>query len=360
MIKCFSIPFILLIFCSGAQNIDHSIDRGVSFLLAGQKPDGSWGGPTRTKYLNIYAPGVRAHLAFKNATTALCLTALKKTNIETLEVKEALTRGYDYLISTTDKVKRVDGRWIGNIWTHTFTIQAFLQMEQRSSVVDDIIEKQIDLLKSYQALDGGWGYYDFKAKTVKPSDSSVSFMTGTILITLKEAEKDGFEVDKGMVTRALKFLASQRKPDNSFLYSNDFKYRTNVHINKIVASLARTQPSLRALYDWSYDGVKKEEISHWVDLIIKRNMWLDMARKRPRPHESWNMIASYFYYYGMYHAADNLHLCAEKQKEYSRELAKIIMARQERNGSWFDFPLYDYGHYYGTAYGLLALTACEN
>ena len=360
MIKLFLIPFLFLSFFVGAKNIDESIDKGVAFLIKGQKPDGSWGGPTKTKFLNIYAPGVRAHLAFKNATTALCLTALSKTAIENSDVKKAMTRGYDYLIETVDQVKRVDGPWLGNVWTHAFTIQAFLELEQRSPQVNSIIDSQINLLNNYQALDGGWGYYDFKAKTVKPSGSSVSFMTATVLIILKEAEKKGFKVDSKMTSRALTFLASQRKPDNSFLYSNDFKYHTNLHVNKIIASLARTQPSLRALYDWQFDDVKKEEISHWVKLIIKRNMWLDMARKRPRPHESWNNIASYFYYYGMYHAAENLPLCSEKQNEYSKELADIVMERQEKNGAWFDFPLYDYGHYYGTAYGLLALAACRN
>ena len=162
-----------------------------------------------------------------------------------------------------------------------------------------------------------------------------------------------------MLDKSLRFLASQRKPDNSFLYSNDFKYHTNIHINKKIGSLARSQSSLRGLYDWQYDDVKAKEVAEWVNFIIKRNMWLDMARKRPVPHESWNQIASYFYYYGMYHAADNLVHCSDKRQEYSEKLAQIIIDRQEKGGSWFDFPLYDYGHCYGTAYAILALSACR-
>ena len=167
-----------------AAPIDDSIKRGTQFLLEEQKPDGSWGGATRTKHLNIYAPGARAHLAFKNATTALCLTALKKSLSKDSAVQSAVARGYEYLVKTADEVKRVDGRWIGNVWTHAFTIQALLLYEDRTDKMDLIIKKQLGLLKSYQGLDGGWGYYDFKAQTLKPSGSSVSFLTGTVLIIL--------------------------------------------------------------------------------------------------------------------------------------------------------------------------------
>ena len=43
----------------------------------------------------------------------------------------------------------------------------------------------------------------------------------------------------------------------------------------------------------------------------------------------------------------------------SKELADILISKQEKSGAWFDFPLYDYGHYYGTAYALLSLISCQ-
>jgi hypothetical protein len=55
--------------------IEESISRGVAFLLESQRPGGSWGSPTRTKGLNIYAPVPGAHHAFEAATTSLCLSA---------------------------------------------------------------------------------------------------------------------------------------------------------------------------------------------------------------------------------------------------------------------------------------------
>ena len=36
--------------------VEAAITKGVDFLVGKQNPDGSFGGPTRTKGLNIYAP----------------------------------------------------------------------------------------------------------------------------------------------------------------------------------------------------------------------------------------------------------------------------------------------------------------
>src|SRR4051812_17506903 len=51
------------------EEITSSIDRGIKFLLADQRADGSWGSPEHTKSLNIYAPPPGAHDAFQTAVT---------------------------------------------------------------------------------------------------------------------------------------------------------------------------------------------------------------------------------------------------------------------------------------------------
>src|SRR5262245_14808112 len=58
------------------EEIDAAIHRGIKFLLADQRPDGSWGSPENTKGLNIYAPPPGAHDAFKAAVTSLVVMSL--------------------------------------------------------------------------------------------------------------------------------------------------------------------------------------------------------------------------------------------------------------------------------------------
>ena len=46
------------------------------------------------------------------------------------------------------------------------------------------------------------------------------------------------------------------------------------------------------------------------------------------------------------------------QPKYQKALAKILIPLQEKDGSWWDFPFYDYHQQYGTAMALLSLNRC--
>ncbi|MGA1872710.1 MAG: hypothetical protein ACMUHY_03475, partial [Thermoplasmatota archaeon] len=41
--------------------------------------------------------------------------------------------------------------------------------EEKLEKIRDHIRKQIDLLERYEAVDGGWGYYDFNVGSQKPT-----------------------------------------------------------------------------------------------------------------------------------------------------------------------------------------------
>ncbi len=43
-------------------------------------------------------------------------------------------------------------------------------------------------------------------------------------------------------------------------------------------------------------------VETWLDRLFARELWLDLGRKRPIPHESWFQVAGYFFYYGHYYA----------------------------------------------------------
>ena len=64
-----------------------------------------------------------------------------------------------------------------------------------------------------------------------------------------------------------------------------------------------------------------------------------MGRKRPIPHESHAAVAGYFYYFGHYYAALCIDLLpAADRPFYQDHLAKILIERQEPDGSSVGLP----------------------
>jgi hypothetical protein len=71
-------------------------------------------------------------------------------------------------------------------------------------------------------------------------------------------------------------------------------------------------------------------------------------------------VAGYFYYFGHYYAAYCIEqLPSAEQVDYKAHLAKLMLDRQEKDGSWWDYPFYDYHQPYGTAFALMTLNRCH-
>src|SRR6476660_1933171 len=119
------------------QEIKSAIDRGIKFLLADQRPDGSWGSPEHSKGLNIYAPPPGAHDAFRTAVTSLVVMALIEAEPQLPEkdrptVNKAIDRGAEWLDNHISKLRRATGEALYNVWGHSYSIQAFVELHQRA------------------------------------------------------------------------------------------------------------------------------------------------------------------------------------------------------------------------------------
>src|SRR6056297_1727656 len=86
--------------------IQTAIDRGVKFLITDQNKNGSWGSPTRTKGLNIYAPVPGAHHAFRAATTSLCISALIEIDSPDPDAEKALQQAEAWLMEHIKRLRR--------------------------------------------------------------------------------------------------------------------------------------------------------------------------------------------------------------------------------------------------------------
>ena len=337
-----------------------ALAAGIDYLIRTQNKDGSWGYHAQVRPFAIYAPIPGAHRAFKVATSALALMALWESDREGKEIDTARKKGARFLIGNA-RVKRSHGREMYAIWAFGYGLQALARC------IDDPCEGMdvkaarkaavslIRALELYQTVDGGWSYFDFHAKTFKPSGASMSFCTGLILLALYEAREVGLELPEKMVRKAVISLHRCRTPEGSYLYSFNWRYRPTGLINRHGGSLTRTPGNNLALYRMSR-GIDLEEIEKGVRMLLRKRRFARMAARRPVPHESWFSVSGYFYLYGYFYAGECCRILPEKTRAEVRDgLIEEVLYVRHPDGSFFDYPFYGYDKPYGTAYAVLAL-----
>jgi len=363
-----------------------SIERGVDYLLESQRKSGAWGSAASTRYYGITAPIPGAHQAFRTAVTGLAVQAL----IESAEhfegerqqdVEAAIERGQTWLLESSNNLRRAEpdahGQRRGskfftlyNVWGHSYAIQAIVKLHERAegdeplqAKLKSIAEYHVDRLRRCSYLNGGWGYYDMVARTKIPSGSPISFTTATVLIALKDAAQLGIEFPEKLTQKALASILRQRNPDFSYAYGEYLRMHPRYDINRPAGSLGRSQACNLAMRMYGDTLVNDEVLETWLNRLVARNGWLSMSRKRHIPGQSPHYadfgVAGYFFYYGHYYAAKCVEeLPAEQQPVFQGHLANIIVPLQEKDGSWWDFLLYDYHKAAGTSMAVSTLHRC--
>jgi hypothetical protein len=348
-----------------AQQIDEAITRGVDYLNESQNKSGSWGSATKTKGLNLFAPIPGAHRAFRAGASTLALQGLIRSGDRRPETVAAIEKGEGWLVKDLPQLRRAGQSAIYNVWGHAYGIRALADLHyyhegnaSKQAALARIAEQQVEMLYRYEYASGGWGYYDFLAHTQQPSGTATSFTTATALLALRDArETFGIELDERVVQRAVRFLKSQEVPDGSFIYSQSHWKVPRRGINRPAGSLARSQACNVALRAFGDEQITDERLITWLDRLTKRDGFLSIGRKRPVPHETHFQISGYFYYYGHYYASEAFLLIPEEEQKNLREpLAQLLLEKQEKNGSWWDYPIYNYHQAYGTGYVLTALS----
>ena len=350
-----------------ATEIDAAINRGVEFLLQSQNKNGSWGSADINRPGDIYAPVPGSHQAFRAAVTSMCISALIETGGQRPEVLASLDRAEAWIFQNLSHVRRATPDTFYNIWTHAYSIPALVQMlkrkpddSERCKKIHELIREQIDMLDRYEVVDGGWAYYDLEVGTKKPAGSSMSFVTAAVLVGLADAKSVDEIAPQRLIDRAKASILRQRKPDFAYYYGEYLKYMPQHPVNLPGGSLGRSQACNFAMRIWGDTQVTDAILKNWLDRLFARNGWLDMGRKRPIPHESWFKVAGYFFYFGHYYAARCIEILPEADRPaYQDQLAQVLLAVQEKDGSWWDFPMFDYHKQYGTAFALMSLGRCK-
>ena len=349
-----------------AGQFDRAFRRGADFLLKSQNKDGSWGDHRVIGTWNILCPYPDGPLTFKTASTALCIAGLNASPLRNEPaVQQAMTRAEDYLIRTMPHLKRGDALCIYNTWAHTYVLDA---MSMRAAALDRNSPRyrelmgcarfQVDRLNELASAKGGWGYLTYTGYSRRPAAEPTSFLTGTVLISSWMAGRTfSLSLDGKVFRRALKFLKSQRTPAGTYVYSLGHAFYPGRPISRHTGSLARTPACDYALRLWEPEAVSLRQLIDGLDRLWSRRGWLTMALHKPTPHESFAQNSGYFFYYGYYYSGMCLDMLPpNKVKRHASLLANDILTRQGDDGSWWDYPLYNYHKFYGTGYALYALS----
>jgi hypothetical protein len=343
-----------------------AIAEGVAFLVADQNPDGSWGTGTVSHGNEIMVSVPGSHQAFRSATTALCVMALRETGEHGFDGRAAHDRGLKYLLDHPDDVRRGDGQLIYNIWAHCYVVQALSEESINNPAVRTdprlkvAVDAQLARMARYECYAGGWDYYDFGSQTKQPSSGATSFGTAAGLVALHEARAAGFAVSDDMVARCLRRMREMRLPDGAYLYGTDYRYIPTLPANLPRGSLGRTQTGNMSLRLWNDKVVDDAVCRSGLDFFFADHAAIEAGRKRPLPHTSWYQTSGYYFYFDHYYAARLIELLGPTARAtYGPKMLDVILPHQEPDGSWWDYPMWDYHKPYGTAFALMTVLRCR-
>jgi len=344
---------------------EHAIHAGLDFLLRSQNSDGSWGGAgdSLTTWSGPTWSNPESHRAWKVATTGLCVMALLEAG-ETEEAIKAEKHGLEYLLANTD-VKRPSEWDTMNVWAHAYGLQALAEAHAHSRYCFSPLRPKIRQagneharrLAMCQSVHGGWGYLEFTPPRTRRPQWGTSFTTATALYALVEAREQGFDIDQGVLKRAVRIVHHCRLPNGGYTYH--VRVIPNLHseyIDQVKGSLSRIQVCLVAL-EAAGEDITVKQFRTGLGHFFRDHRFLDIARLKPVPHESFYATSGYFYLYGHYYAALAIeHLLPEDREILWPMLQREIIKLQGKDGSIWDYDMHQYDKPYGVAFGVMALS----
>jgi hypothetical protein len=196
---------------------------------------------------------------------------------------------------------------------------------------------------------GGWNYARATGKDAVSPPSP--FMTGPTLQALFEARRLGFDVDAGVVDRALACLESARTRSGSIVYAGVDGAKSG---EPVPGSIGRMLVTETTLYLAGRSDLPR--VRGALDAFFVHWEWIEKRRKQTGTHVPPYAIAPYYFFYAHYYAAQAIEMLPPRDRaEYRRRLADLLFKVREENGSWND-RVFDRSANYGTAIAMLSLS----
>lgn len=340
------------------------LERVLCYIVESQHADGSWGVPVPDDIVDTSFP-FASYYAWNQASHALGLMALMEAPEQPAR-DAALEAGIDWLCRS--RMAHRAANWdVDSTWAALYGFVCLVRAAQDPRFGGLSSQLQIqrqgevfyqDLLRR-QTPDGGWAYYDDRPYTSRPKWAT-SFCTALVLPALLDAIELGWAVDKRVAERAKYLVQRCALPNGAYGYSFEVIPRDHggVSINQVPGSLGRIQVCNWALARAGDERVSLGVIRKGLAAFFDQHVFLDMARTRPVPHESWFANAGYFYFFGHYYAAQAISLLPEGERElWHRRMRHHITKTLTDEGSCTDFQASSYLVHASTSYAALVLAA---
>ena len=281
------------------DRVDKAIERGLEYLLAAQKGDGSF-------------PGQHGETV---AIPSLAGMACLATGHVPGDAKygKVIDRALGYVLKNHDETGYFGKVGNGKMYAHSIatlflTECSGMVSKERQAEIDEILPKAIKVIldaqnvKKNQSNDGGWRY------TPDANDSDTS-CSGWALMALRSARLNGAQVPKSAIERAVKYMhRHHHKTKGCFGYQNPEQFAVTL----------------------SGAGILCLELCgrHEDPDSLSAAKFLMSVYREKLPNENYA-------YYGLYYASQGLfQIGGENWKEFSEWMYETYLPRQRPSGAW--------------------------
>lgn len=341
-----------------------SIGKALQWIVANQRPDGAWASGSADS-LQVTFFQSETHFAFQYAATALTARALLNAE-ETPERRKSLEKALEWLC-TIPMPKRTSDWDVDCSWSALFGFDCFARVALDPRFAADPWKTKLAtrgkelyaLLDKNQSPEGGWGYYEGPVVSRRPTWAT-SFSTATVVpaLVLARDRLPSWGVDPKLVERAVEYLRRCALPSGAYEYDLNPIPRVNggEMINDVKGSLGRIQVCNWARRKAGDKRITDDVIRRGLGLFLEHHRFLDAARLKPVPHESWYQNAAYFYNFGHCYASLLVEELPEAEREaWHAKLRPHFVKVQFEDGSTYDFIGNGWAEASGTSFLALAL-----
>lgn len=335
------------------------VQTGMAAVLAMQE------GPNKGEwpYEGVYRVGGLIPYGYRIGGTSICGEMLLRVPGYGKDStrQAAIARATEFVLGGTSEplmgLDKYEGGYDVRGWGLCYGARFLLALKAAKVIpagMEDKVEQAlIWYLRSLQEIEipkvGGWNYARDPGKET-PSAAS-PFMTAPCLQTLYQARAQGYQVDEGVVDRALAALLRCRTDAGNYAYSA--QGQTKEPESSLPGAVGRMVSAESALFlAGKSDGAR---VKRAVEAFIEYWPELEKRRAKNGTHKAPFGVAPYYFYFAHYHAAAAIELLPEADRPALRARIKELLLRTRSSEGTWDDRVFPRTANYGTSMAVMSI-----